>query len=107
MWVTLSPPPAPQRTQLKRISHGEAISVDCLDCKYSPKQPFNKKSPSEKGTSNSSFSLPVNVLENDSAKLQQEGKGRQPAVPGSEEGCHPPEEQEDEKLLQRQWWSQP
>ena len=76
VWATLSPPPGPQRTQLKRVSHGEAISVDCLDCKYSPKQPFNKKSPGEKGTSNSSFSLPVNVLENDPAKLQQEGKRR-------------------------------
>lgn len=107
MWVTLSPPPGPQRTQLKRISHREAISVDCLDRKYSPKQPFNKKSPGGKGTSTSSFSLLVKVLENDAAELQQEAKGRQPAVPGSEEGCYPSEEQEDKTLLQRQWWFQP
>lgn len=39
----------------------------------------------------------MNVLENDTAELQQEGKGRQPAVPSSEEGCYPSEEQEDKE----------
>lgn len=78
--------------------------MDCLDCKYSPKQPFNKKSPGEKGTNNSSFSLPVNVLENDAAKLQQEGKRRSLQCLAQKKA---PEEQEDEKLLQRSWWSQP
>ena len=69
--------PLPTRTEPVLLPEGSGEPCfQGLDCKYSPKQPFNKKSPGEKGTNNSSFSLPVNVLENDPAKLQQEGKRR-------------------------------
>lgn len=53
----------------------KTISVDHLDCKYSPKLPFSKKSPGELGTENPFFSQRVDVLENDPKKLQQEGRG--------------------------------